>query len=201
MSDAAKYKKALGKKVEAFLGGEFKFFASALELRRRDQTGTDIIRIGGKNKYSPFINVQLGFGRRFEEAKKYERLLKETHPLYHVAQESDHILNYAPLDYAGPTRWEIDIRVENEQLPKEMARAIEHLAFPFFEKFQTLQAAQADLELTKGSWNFSPHWKQLFYIDVALSQVDRFESWALENLDEFQKKLAIEHVKLFRESA
>jgi hypothetical protein len=84
------------------------------------------------------------------------------------------------LTFNGPDRWEIDINVPPPSLAEEMASSIEQIAFPFFDRFATLQEAQAG-HVSKDPWCIFANgamWVQLFAVDAALGDTDHLRAWA-----------------------
>ena len=73
MSAANEYRKTFGQQIEQLFEGEFKFYQSKLELKRKRADGLDVIALSGSSKSSPFINVSFYFGRNFDSARKIEK--------------------------------------------------------------------------------------------------------------------------------
>lgn len=195
---ALEYRKKLGEEVEVLLPHGFKFSRGTLEWKRKTPSGYDVIHMGGKNKYSPYISIQLSFGKVFKEVQKIERMMGCSTFKFHISQDSDFILDYADLPYTGPVQWKVDIDSPRDDLARELAEAIVGLAIPFIDQFPDVASARNELENTEKPWCYSFHWMQLFHLNAALSNVDRFKAWCV-NLDSFQKALAEEYVQKYEE--
>ena len=89
------------------------------------------------------------------------------------------------LPYDGPYSWSVDISKPIGSLVSEMKYAIESIANPFFERFDSIQSAR-DAIASDDSWCFGGpiFWKQLLILDAAMNQLGHFKEWA-KRLDEF----------------
>jgi len=195
MSAANDYKKKLGQEIEELFGGEFKFYKSKLELKRKRSDGFDVIILSGSNKWSPHIAVSFYFGRNFDGARKVEKILG-SHPMpYHIQQYSPNVSSMKGLEYKGEGRWKVNIENPTKGLAKIVKHAIESIAFPFFERFSRLEAAQ-DALVNDDSWCFSPKgafYHMLFNIDAALNDLDHFKEWT-KCLNDFYLQQANEDI-------
>ena len=195
MSAAENYKKKLGQEIAELFGGEFKFFKSKLELKRKRSGGFDVIILSGSNKWSPFIDVSFYFGRNFDAARKVEKALSD-HPMpYQIQQYSPNVSSMLGLGYTGEGIWEVNIEEPPQNLAVKIKSAIESIAFPFFEKFTTLESAQEALAQDH-SWCFSPKgpfYHMLFKVDAALGDLEHFKKWS-ECLDDFYVEQASEKI-------
>lgn len=192
MSAADNYKKKLGQEIADLFGGEFKFYKSKLELKRKRAKGFDVIVLSGSNKWSPFINVTFYFGRNFDAARKVEKALGDYPMPYQIQQYSPNVSSMEGLGYNGDGTWEVNLEEPPQNLAVTIKKAIEEIAFPFFDKFTTLDAAQEALA-EDHSWCFSPKgpfYHMLFKIDAALGDLEHFKNWS-ECLDEFYAKQAL----------
>ena len=201
MSDANKYLQQLGSELEVQLGDGFKFSRSRLELRRKANDGADVIILAGSTKYSPFISVAFYFGRNFDEAKRLEKLTGD-HPMpYHIQQYSPNLRSMRGLSYAGPSTWEVDITNPPEKLAQQITVAIKAMAYPFFEKFSTLQAAQ--IALADGdSWCFNargPFYHMLLKVDASLKDLEHFEQWS-KCLQDFYRNQSTESLMKYKKA-
>ncbi len=191
VSAADNYKKKLGQEIADLLGSEFKFYKSKLELKRKRAEGFDVIVLSGSNKWSPYIDVSFYFGRNYDLARKVEKALG-SHPMpYQIQQYSPSVKSMEGLGYNGDGTWEVNIEEPPKDLAHTIKNAIEEMAFPFFERFSTLKAAQGALE-KDDSWCFSPKgpfYHMIFKVDAALNEIEHFKKWSL-CLDEFYQKQA-----------
>jgi hypothetical protein len=185
MSASDDYKKALGQELEKLFGGDFKFCKSKLELKRKRNNGFDIIVISGSSKWSPHINISFYFGRNFDAVRKIEKMLSSYLVPCHIQQYSLNGCKLKSLEYKGEGTWVVNI----EDPPKDMALTLKHtiesIAFPFFDRFSSLEAAQEALA-NDDSWCFSPKgplYHSLLLVDDALNYLHHFKEWSkcLEN--------------------
>ncbi len=198
MSAANNYQKELGSNLEELFGGEFRFFRSKLELRREREDGYDVIVLSGSNKWSPFINLSFYFGRNFDAARRIEKLLGLYPMHYQIQQYSPNVQHMEGLGYEGEGSWDINIEDPPKDMPQKLKVAIEGIAFPFFERFSTLEAARRALE-TDDSWCFSPKgpfFHMLFKIDAALDDMDHFREWS-KCLESFYLQQAAEDIESY----
>jgi hypothetical protein len=73
MSEAEKFQKRLGQKLEDLFVGKFRFYKSKLQLRRKYEGGNDVIVLSGSNKWSPYISVAFYFGKHFDAVRLIEK--------------------------------------------------------------------------------------------------------------------------------
>ncbi len=195
MSAAENYKKKLGQELAELFGGEFKFYKSKLELKRKRADGFDVIILSGSNKWSPLIDVSFYFGRNFDAARKVEKALGD-HPMpYQIQQYSPNINSMIGLGFTGDGTWEVNIEEPPHDLAIKIKNAIENIAFPFFERFSSLKAAQEALA-KDDSWCFSPKgpfYHMLFKVDAALGDLEHFKKWS-ECLEDFYIEQASEKI-------
>jgi hypothetical protein len=195
VSAADKFKKKLGMELEALFLGEFKFYKSKLELRRKREKGFDVIVLSGSNKWSPLIDVSFYFGRNFDLARKVEKEL-DSYPMpYQIQQYSPNVNAMNGLEYSGDGIWEVNIEEPPQNLAVIIKKDIEKIAFPFFEKFTTLETAQEALA-NDHSWCFSPKgpfYHMLFMIDAALGDLEHFKKWS-KCLDDFYTEQSQEYI-------
>jgi hypothetical protein len=197
MSYSKIFYQELGAKMVARLPSGFKFHRSTLEWKKRVGNGYDVIQILGNSKWSPVVNIYLSFGKRFDDVAKLEKLMGLKSFRTHI-QVTTAIRSKVPtFPYLGPSAWTIDIENPPESLEKEMLNIIEGLGFPFFDRFGSVEEARNELEKEKSTWCNTSHWMQLFHLDAALSEVDRFVEWS-RKLEPFQKDLADKYVAKFR---
>lgn len=186
MSAADKFKKQLGEEIADLFGGEFKFYKSKLELKRKRAGGYDVIILSGSNKWSPYIDVSFYFGRNFDLARKIEKALGSYPMPTQIQQYSPNVKAMTGLEYSEDGTWEVNIEEPPSDLAKTIKEAIEKIAFPFFERFSTLKAAQSALE-NDDSWCFSPKgpfFHMIFMVDAALNDIEHFKKWS-QCLDSF----------------
>jgi hypothetical protein len=195
VSAADNYKKQLGQEVADLFGGEFKFYKSKLELKRKRAEGFDVIVLSGSNKWSPYIDVSFYFGRNYDAARKVEKALGSYTMPYQIQQYSPNVGSMKGVGYRGDGTWEVNIDEPPKDLALTIKKAIEEIAFPFFERFSTLKAAQSALE-SDDSWCFSPKgpfYHMIFTVDAALNDIEHFKEWS-QCLDEFYKNQAFEDI-------
>jgi hypothetical protein len=201
VSTADNYKKKLGQEIADLFGGEFKFFKSKLELKRKRADGFDVIVLSGSNKWSPLVDVSFYFGRNFDAARKVEKVLGD-HPMpYQIQQYSPNANSMLGLGYSGNGTWEVNIEEPTQNLALVLKNAIESIAFPFFEKFTTLEASQEALAQDH-SWCFSPKgpfYHMLFKVDAALGDLEHFKKWS-QCLDEFYVEQVSEKISKLESS-
>lgn len=193
MSAADAYKKQLGQEISDLFGGEFKFYKSKLELRRKRADGFDVIVLSGSNKWSPYIDVSFYFGRNFDAARKIEKALGSYPMPYQIQQYSPNVRAMKGLEYSGDGTWEVNIEEPPSDLAQTIKKAIEKIAFPFFDRFSTLKSAQIALG-SDDSWCFSPKgpfFHMIFKVDAALNEIDHFKKWS-ECLDSLYQEQASE---------
>jgi len=179
LSKSAAFQKHLGEQLATRLDG-FKFYRSKLELSRKTIDGTDVILLSGSSKWSPLISVSFYFGRRFDQVMALEKRHGE-HPMpCHIQQYSLNLAHLKGINYVGPHTWEVDICKPSPLLATELTAAIQAIAFPFFERFSSLQAAR-DAIATNDPWCFGsrgPSWISLFKLDAAMGDLAHFRRWS-----------------------
>jgi len=197
MSNADQYLKGLGEEIANLLGNGFKFYKSKLELRRKSENGQDIVILGGSTKWSPYISVSFHFGELFNSVKVLEKRLGEGAMPYHIHHYSPNAQNMKGLKYKGKNTWEVNIQNPPPTLSKEIASAIQEIAFPFFERFKNIEEARN--ALAQGdSWCIGAKgafWRTLLKIDAAIGDIEHFKEWSncLSGFNKEQAKMAIEH--------
>jgi hypothetical protein len=201
VSAADTYKKKLGQEIADLLGDEFTFYKSKLMLKRKRASGFDVIILAGSNKWSPLIDVSFYFGRNFDNARKVEKALN-AHPMpYQIQQYSPNVNSMLGLDYSGDGNWEVNIEESSQDVAIKIKSAIEKIAFPFFERFTTLEAAQEALT-KEDSWCFSPKgpfYHMLFNVDAALGDLEHFKKWS-KCLDNFYIEQVLEKIAILESS-
>lgn len=193
MTATNEYLKQLGQEIAGLLGGEFRFYKSKLELRRKRADGFDVIVLSGSNKWSPYVSVSFYFGRNFDAARKVEKAIGSEPMPYQIQQYSLSAGSMKSLGYLGNGSWEVNVEEPPDDLAISIKNAIEEIAYPFFERFSTLKAAQRALEVDD-SWCFSPKgpfYHMIFKVDAALNEIEHFKKWS-KCLDEFYQEQASE---------
>ena len=187
-SAAVAFQQRIGAELERAFDGEYQFFKSRLELRGADETDRNVLILAGSNKYSPYLSIEFYFGRNFEAARRVEKLLGDTPFYYHIQQYSLNQRNMKSLQYEGPYSWSLDISKPIDSLISEMKYAVEGIANPFFERFNSIESAR-DAVASDDSWCFGGpiFWKQLLILDAAMNEIAHFKKWATQ-LDEFAVK-------------
>ncbi len=193
MSESQKFQREVGEKLAERLGCDFKFYKSNLELRRKSKNGHDVVILGGSNKWSPSISMSFHFGKRFDSVRDIEKKLGEDPMFYHIHHSSPNSQNMEGINYSGPNTWRVDINDNNENLVPDIAKAIEGIAFPFFERFIEITEAR-DALAGKDSWCIGAqgiYWPTLFKVDAALGDIEHFKNWC-NSLTPVYKKQALE---------
>jgi hypothetical protein len=199
MSAAAKFQEHLGAEVAELLGSRCRFFKSRKEIRAEAPNGHNVIIISGSNKYSPLIDVAFYFGKNFAAAKEVERRLGLNQFYYHIQQYSYNRAAFQGLPFSGPCTWEVDISNPPPRLANQVVEAINGLAVPFFDRFETIRAAR-DAIAEDDPWCFGGRsfWRQLLRLDFAMDDLAHFQGWST-CLDDFNRKQAeAEIARLFR---
>ena len=179
MSAADKYKREVGRLLTESFSGEFSFYKSSLELRRKSNNGNDVIVLSGSNKYSPYISLSFYFGKNYASVKQLEKALGINQMLYHVQQYSPNTPAMAGLKYSGPYTWDIDLTNPPHNVIHQLHNAVVGIAFPFFERFASMTEARATIA-GNDSWCFGGDifWRQLLSIDATLNGLDHFRQWS-----------------------
>ncbi len=196
---ATTFLQRLGAEIAKSLAG-YKFFKSTLELRVPVPGGHNVIILSGSNKYSPHISLSFYFGKNFAEVKKIEKILGPHRFYYHIQQYS---LGRQPLyaaTYQGPDNWRVDITAPPPNLAAEIVAAIHGMANPFFERFNTIQAARDAIAADDpGCFGGPPYWRQLLLLDLAMNDLSHFERWS-GKLGDFEREQATEEITQYRAS-
>jgi len=176
--DYPTFVQSLGAALEPRLPG-FRHLRSKRMLRRERAGGGDVVAFSASTQSSPQILVAFYFGRWFKDAAQIEKRCGWNESYYHIHQLSDNARSMVGLAFDVAHRWAIDIRTASPSFPDDVARAVEQIAFPFFERFTTLRDAQSG-HVSKDSWCIwasGPLWHQLFAIDAALGDTAHLRSW------------------------
>ena len=190
MSATEKYAKQLGADLTDILGGSFKYKRSRLQLSRSVAEGYDVVILSVTGKYSPYVNVSFYFGKNYTRAKEIEQSIGDYQFPYHVQQYS---LARQPLfasTYSGPDNWDVNLQEPPQNLPLELADAIRGMAEPFFDQFQSIEAARD--AIASGSpdcLSGNMFWRQLLLLDASLGELDHFRSW-MSCLDDWTRNQA-----------
>jgi hypothetical protein len=180
VSAANEYKKKLGLELEELFEGEFKFYKSKLELKRKRGEGFDVIILSGSNKWSPLIDVSFYFGRNYDAARKIEKAIGGYPMYYQIQQYSLNVGSMEGLNYKGEGSWEVNLELQDKNFAQTIKKAIEDIAFPFFDRFIDIEEAREALS-NNDSWCFSPEgpfYHMIFKIDAALNDIEHFKSWS-----------------------
>ncbi len=96
------------------------------------------------------------------------------------------------LQYHGPYSWSLDLSRPIGSLISEMKYAIESIASPFFERFNSIECAR-DAIASDDPWCFGGpiFWRQLLFLDAAMNDIAHFKAWAI-GLEEFALRQANE---------
>ena len=162
-------------------------------LRRERAGGADVVVFSATTGFSPHILLAFYFGRWFPEAAKVEERLGWQRSLYQVHQLSENVKSMLGVTFDGTYRWSFDITVPPLSLVSEVARAIDQIALPFFDRYTTLRDAQM-AHGSNDSWCLAasgPTWRQMFTIDAAIDDIAHFRSWA-RTLEPFYRHQADE---------
>jgi hypothetical protein len=189
----------LGEQIASSLGAEYKFYKSRLEVRTAVPGGHNVIILGGSNQSSPRISISFYFGKNFASAKKIEKMCGSHQFYYHIQQYSIGRSYLYGSQYQGPDTWSIDITSPPVNLLTEIVEAIHGMAMPFFQRFNTIEAAR-DAIAADDPWCFGGpfYWRQLLLLDLAMNDISHFESWAYK-LDDYNRQQAYEEIRKFRE--
>lgn len=98
------------------------------------------------------------------------------------------------LDFQGTGKHLWSVRVDQEVIAAqvlEMITAIEQVAFPFFDRFNTMVSAR-DALVNNDTWCFGGPscWDRILLLDLAMGEPDHFDTW-LPSLKEPYKSQAI----------
>ena len=197
MSATEQFAKQLGAELTDILGGSFKYKRSRLELSRPTEGGHDVVILSVTGKYSPFLNVAFYFGKNYEQAKDIERSLGGYQFPYHVQQYSPYRQPLFARTYDGPDNWDIDLQTPPPSLPSEVAAAINGMALPFFEQFQSKAVARDAIANGSSDCFSGPmSWRQLLLLDASLNDLEHFRAW-ISCLDDWTRDQAeLELVKV-----
>jgi hypothetical protein len=193
VADYGTFIRSLGEELQSLLPGAFRNLPSKRMLRRERAGGADVIVFSASTASSPHVLLAFCFGRWFPEAAKVEARLGWQRSYYQVHQLSENAKSMLGLSFDGAHRWSLDITIPPPTLASEVARSIEQIALPFFERFTTLRDAQA-AHASNDSWCLpakGPTWRQMFTIDAALDDISHFRSWA-GTLEPFYRRQADE---------
>jgi len=191
VSDAQDYRKQLGDEVASLFGGEFRFYRSRLELRRKVPGGNDVVILAGASKWSPHLSISFYFGRHFDLVREVEKQCRLPPAPYHIQQYSLNLRSMKGMAYGGPYTWDVDLTRPPADIAREIKAAIEGMAYPFFERFQNLLSAR-DALANGDSWCFSGRdvgWRFVFLADAVLDDLAHFRQWSA-CLDPFYAKQA-----------
>ena len=191
------YLQRLGAEIANSLVG-YKFLKSTLELRAPAPGGHNVIILSGSNKYSPHISLSFYFGKNFAEVKKIEKIFGPHRFYYHIQQYSLGRQPRHAATYQGPDNWRVDITAPPHNLAAEIVAAIHGMANPFFERFNTIQAARDAIALDDpGCLGGPPFWRQLLLLDLAINDLSHFERWS-EKLGDFAREQAADEIAQYR---
>ena len=187
MSAAREFQKALGSEVAKALACDVEFVPSQLLLRWRGEGADSLVSFSGSNKFSPFVSVAFYFGRRFESASQIERAIGDRSNQWHISHYSINLPLMMDMPYDGPHDWKVDIRNPPVTLVPEMARAIQGMAYPFFERFASVLVAR-DALLANDPWCVMADfmWSRMLSLDAALGELEHYEEWS-EKLPDFYR--------------
>ena len=190
----------LAEEISVGLDGDFKLFRTHLELRRPVDEGHDVVLLSSSSKYSPHINVAFYFGKNYSRVAAIEKKLKAYKFPYHVQQYSLYRQPlYAPR-YLGKDNWGVDIGDPPDDLANQLVAAIKGMAEPFFQEFSTMERARDSIASgSKECFSGPMFWKQLLEIDLALDDLEHFQSWR-SILDDLQQEQADEFIRKYAEA-
>ena len=180
MSEAQNYRKKLGEEISSLFGGEFKFYRSRLEFRRKTAGGSDVLILSGASKWSPYLSISFYFGRNFDRVREVEQHCRLTPAPYHIQQYSLNLRSMKGIGFGGPCTWDVDLTRPPAGIAGEIKSAIEGMAYPFFERFQNLLPAR-DALANGDSWCFSGKdvgWRFVFLADAVLDDLAHFRRWS-----------------------
>lgn len=192
------YFRQLGETAAQALGPEYRFHRTTRQLRASAGEGENVIVLTGLTKYSPTISVSFYFGRNYTAAKQVERLIGRPHlAYYHAFMWSIHAHRMNGLGFDGPTEWHVDLRDPGAfDLVPEFVAAIKGVAFPFFERFRSIEAAR-DALAAEDSWILYTPSHSLLEVDAAMGDLSHFEEWCGRLPDKARAGATLElaHVK------
>ena len=195
---ATAFLQQLGAEIAKGLGAEYKFFKSTLELRAPTPGGHNVLVLSGSNKYSPHISISFYFGKNFAAAKKVEKIFGSHRFYYHITQYSSGRQPLYAATYKGPDNWQVDITAPPANLAAEIVEAIRGMANPFFERFNTIQAARdAIAAYDPECFGGSLFWRQLLLLDLAMNDLLHFEQWS-KTLGVFEREQAAKEIIQYR---
>ena len=194
---AAQFQQQLGEEIAKAFDGQYRFFKSRLELRRKSGSGDDVVILAGSNKYSPNISISFYFGRNFATAKQLEKRVGGHQFYYHIQQYSPRRDGMPGLEYSGPCSWSVDINSPPKSLVAEIVSAVHGMADPFFARFSTIESAR-DAIARNDPWCFGGKvfWRQLLLLDAAMDDLPHFQKWATR-LGSFERAQAAPLVEQF----
>ena len=200
MSSAAKrYRQELGEKLLRGLGTDFKFSRTTLTLAAPFKEGTQVITLAGTSRGSPHITIAFYMGLVFDAARNVEKKLRWKPLPAHVTQFSVNFPNMPGISWHGPGLLPVDLGSPPANIASEVVAAIQAIAFPFFERLGTPNAARDAIASGNGlCFGGPPFWKQLFLLDCTLGQLSHYEEWS-SRLRESQQPESRAAIALARE--